>query len=77
MTRYAVPKCVSVYPEIAELPASAGAVNVTVAWALPAVAVVIVGLPGVPATGAMIVTVVAASIVLQTCAVTNVSKANG
>jgi len=37
---------VTVYPVIAEPPSLAGAVNVTVAWALPAVAVPIVGAPG-------------------------------
>ena len=37
---------VTVYPVIAEPPLLAGAVNVTVAWAFPAVAVPIVGAPG-------------------------------
>jgi hypothetical protein len=37
---------VAVYPVITEPPSLAGAVNVTVAWVFPAVAVPIVGAPG-------------------------------
>ena len=37
---------VTVYPVIAEPPLLTGAVNITVAWAFPAVAVPIVGTPG-------------------------------
>ena len=40
---------VTVYPVIAEPPVLAGAVNATDAWALPAVAVPIVGAPGTAA----------------------------
>jgi hypothetical protein len=37
---------VTVYPVIGEPPSLVGAVNVTVAWVIPAVAVPIVGAPG-------------------------------
>ncbi len=40
---------VTVYPVMAEPPLEAGTVNATVAWALPALAVPIVGAPGTTA----------------------------
>jgi hypothetical protein len=42
---------VTVYPVITEPPLLPGAVNVTVAWAFPAVAVPIVGAPGTVEVG--------------------------